>query len=159
MTTIEERKNCEAARFHVEMSQGIITRMASNSSNCKNWCITVITAILALYASKDNCPPLLILVALIPNLLFYLTDCFYLGLERLFRKKQESFNKKINNLGSEEWLEEIYHVSSAANDSNKVSKIFISGMKNIIDGMKSFSTSMFYGFACVLILVAFVVLK
>ena len=49
MTTIEERKNCEAARFHVEMSQGIITRMASNSSNCKNWCITVITAILAQY--------------------------------------------------------------------------------------------------------------
>jgi len=54
MTTIEERKNCEAARFHVEMSQGIITRMASNSSNCKNWCITVITAILALYGSLNN---------------------------------------------------------------------------------------------------------
>lgn len=159
MMSIEERKNSEAARFHIEMMQGIINRMASNSSNCKSWCIAVITAIFALYASKEDCPQALIIVCIVPTFLFFCTDSYYLGLERMFRNFQSSFYAKINDPDSDDWLKEIFRVSSAANETKSYPKIFISSLKVLADGMMSVSTAGFYGLVVVMIIAVWSVLN
>ncbi|WP_446811476.1 hypothetical protein ACH50O_07900 [Methylomonas sp. 2BW1-5-20] len=67
----------------LEMYQAIITRMATNSAACKNWCTPLITAIL-IFAVKEN-KPQLIGLTLIPLLICYLLDAYYLMLENRFR--------------------------------------------------------------------------
>lgn len=39
---------------HMDMYQGIISRMASNSSACKKWCIPFVTAVLAYVVTKPE---------------------------------------------------------------------------------------------------------
>ena len=92
-------KEKSSVQAHISMMQGIINRMASNSANCKLWCITIMTAILALYfdgkASHIDYGYLIVG-------LFCFLDCFYLGLERKFVKAQNDFVKKLDDDLSEE---------------------------------------------------------
>ena len=69
---------------HLEFIQNIINRMNSNSFQIKEWMITIVSALLALYASSDNVT--YIFVALVPTLLFWYLDAFYLQQERKFRE-------------------------------------------------------------------------
>lgn len=50
---IKSRKNDSAIQTQINAIQGIISRMASNSSNCKTWAVTVISAILVLLIDKN----------------------------------------------------------------------------------------------------------
>ena len=68
---------------HLEMIQGIINRMASNSFMLKGWAVTLIAGIFAL-ASKDS-DKLYFLVAYIPIVVFWGLDSYYLLQERLYR--------------------------------------------------------------------------
>lgn len=68
---------------HLEMLQAVITRMAGNSFLIKGWCITLVSALLAL-AAKDVKG--MVLVAYLPVLMFWWLDAFFLRQERLFRK-------------------------------------------------------------------------
>ena len=74
------------------MLQDIITRMANNSSNCKTWMMSIFTAIIALQLTVDALRPYL-WVVLIPDVLFYYLDAYYLGLENDFRNLQSDFIK------------------------------------------------------------------
>lgn len=88
-------KNDPAVTTHVNMMQGIIKRMAGNSSSCKQWCILIITALLTF--SKGNPNPVdLSGICLIPLILFCFMDCFYLGLERQMKDKLKAFVVKLN---------------------------------------------------------------
>jgi hypothetical protein len=69
--------------LHLEFIQNIINRMNSNSFQIKEWMITIVSALLALYASSDNVT--YIFVAIVPTLLFWYLDAYYLQLERKFR--------------------------------------------------------------------------
>ena len=69
---------------HLEFIQNIINRMNSNSFQIKEWMITIVSALLALYASSDNVT--YIFVAFVPTLLFWYLDAFYLQQERKFRE-------------------------------------------------------------------------
>ena len=69
---------------HLELIQNIINRMNTNSFQIKEWMITIVSALLALYASGDNVT--YIFVAIIPTLLFWYLDAYYLQQERKFRK-------------------------------------------------------------------------
>ena len=69
--------------LHLEFIQNIINRMNSNSFQIKEWMITIVSALLALYASSDNVT--YIFVAIVPILLFWYLDAYYLQLERKFR--------------------------------------------------------------------------
>lgn len=40
-------------RQYLEMMQGSIERMATNSSNCKAWMVTIVAAVMALQCSID----------------------------------------------------------------------------------------------------------
>ena len=70
---------------HLEFVQNVITRMNTNSFQLKGWMITIVSAMLALYASSDN-KVLYIFVAIVPVIIFWCLDAFYLKQERLYRK-------------------------------------------------------------------------
>lgn len=69
---------------HLEFVQNVITRMNTNSFQLKGWAITIVSALLALYASSDKV--LYIFVAIVPVIIFWCLDSFYLKQERLYRK-------------------------------------------------------------------------
>ena len=68
---------------HLEMIQGIITRMNQNSFMLKGWMITIVSALLAIYADKGTIGYLI--VSIFPILVFWFLDAYYLQQERKFR--------------------------------------------------------------------------
>lgn len=70
---------------HLEFVQNVITRMNTNSFQLKGWMITIVSALLALYASSDN-NVLYVFIAIVPVLIFWFLDAFYLKQEKLYRK-------------------------------------------------------------------------
>lgn len=68
---------------HLEFIQGVINRMGSNSFQMKGWMITIVSALLALYASSSIKSYLLF--AILPTALFWYLDTYYLQQERKFR--------------------------------------------------------------------------
>lgn len=70
----------------IDLIQGCINRMASNSFLLKGWLISLITIIIVFLINKDK---LLIvsLLALPIILIFWCLDSFFLNIERLYRKK------------------------------------------------------------------------
>jgi hypothetical protein len=68
---------------HLDMLQGVIARMAGNSSNLKTWTVTLLAGIFAL-AAKDADRRFLI-VALAPAVGFWALDAYFLTQERRYR--------------------------------------------------------------------------
>lgn len=68
---------------HMEMIQGILNRMASNSFALKGWTVTLVAGIFAL-SSKDA-DKMYFLIAYIPIVVFWGLDAYYLLQERLYR--------------------------------------------------------------------------
>lgn len=68
---------------HLEMIQAVITRMARNSFLIKGWAVTLMVGMWVASGRFEN--PYLYLFALIPTLLFWFLDGYYLWQERLFR--------------------------------------------------------------------------
>lgn len=68
---------------HLKMLQAVITRMAGNSFMVKGWCITLVSALLALSAKDAR---FMVFVAYLPVLMFWWMDAFFLHQERLFRE-------------------------------------------------------------------------
>lgn len=116
---------------HIEILQGIITRMAGNSAACKTWAIPIITGILA-FSIEKLCIP--IWVSLIPAIMFFLLDSFYLGLERHFIKQQREFVDKLSDNTIK--VQDIYVIKSKRN--------FWIHLKFMLSGMVSFSTAFVY---------------
>ena len=88
----------EDDRHYVSLLQENINRMALNSANCKTWLVTILAALLAIQASLPELRGL-VWIALIPTILFYFLDSYYLGLERRLIKIEERFvtEKKAGN--------------------------------------------------------------
>ena len=86
--------NSEAVRAHLNILQDVIRRMAGNSASCKNWCVVLVAAMLVLVARTDT--PAYALLALLPTLLFWVLDAYYLALERAFRHSYEDFVCKLH---------------------------------------------------------------
>lgn len=67
---------------HLELIQGIINRMSSNSFMLKGWAVTLVAGIFAI--STKDADKIYFLVAYIPVLVFWLLDAYYLKQEHLF---------------------------------------------------------------------------
>ena len=67
---------------HLELIQGVINRMASNSFALKGWGVTLVAGIFALAGKDTN--KLYFLVAYIPIIVFWGLDAYYLLQERLY---------------------------------------------------------------------------
>lgn len=68
---------------HLEMIQGVINRMASNSFMLKGWAVTLVAGIFALVGNDNE--NIYNIIAYIPIIIFWGLDSFYLLQERLYR--------------------------------------------------------------------------
>lgn len=85
----------DAVRTHLEIMQGVVSRMGDNSRSCKIGAITLVAAVLFLSARSDGAN--VALVALAPAALFWVLDAYYLSLERAFRTSYNSFAEKVRD--------------------------------------------------------------
>ena len=86
----------EAKIKYLELIQNVISRMNANSFKIKGWMITVLSALLALYANGKN--DLYIYLAIVPILLFWILDADYLQQERKYRKLYEDIISEESNV-------------------------------------------------------------
>ena len=77
-------------RQYLQMLQGNIERMAANSANCKAWMVTIVSALTALQCSVQALNGW-ILLGLLPIVLFWYLDVYYLHLERGMRNRETAF--------------------------------------------------------------------
>lgn len=77
---------------HLEFIQNTITRMASNSFMLKGWCVTIVSALIALSIKESDYR--LYLAAFIPVVVFWILDSYYLWLEKVFRDLYKEVAKK-----------------------------------------------------------------
>lgn len=81
---------------HLEMLQSVISRMASNSFQVKAWCVTLVSALLALAAKEDA--KTMVFIAFLPALTFWWLDAFFLHQEKLFRELFDEVRKQENGI-------------------------------------------------------------
>lgn len=127
-----------SVQAHLQILQAIIQRMATNSTSCKAWCITIVSAILVLIADKGK--PNLALLAFLPTFLFLALDAYYLALEKAFRSSYNSFVRKLHS--SELKLDDLFSVIPRGDMT-----------KHQIEALKSFSVWGFYGALAILVVV------
>lgn len=95
-------------RQYLEMMQGNIERMAANSSNCKAWMVTIVAAVMALQCSIDALNGW-ILLGILPVVLFWYLDVFYLHLERGMRNRETFFLNMLRNGQMEDYEKALFN--------------------------------------------------
>ena len=86
----------EDKRKHLDFIQLTITRMGANSFLLKGWTVTIVAAIFALTdKSRDS---RFIYVVLLPTIVFWVLDGYYLSIERLFRKLYDAVANDKDNV-------------------------------------------------------------
>ncbi|TVO94045.1 hypothetical protein [Shewanella algae] len=140
MTTEPIEINPEAASIqtHLGILQNVIQRMASNSSACKAWCVTLVSAVLVIVADKGK--PDYAYIALLPTIVFTTLDAYYLALEKAFRNAYNDFISKLHKKSLME--EDLYSVIPKGDMSNLQ-----------LQSLKSFSVWGFYLSLAVLIFI------
>ena len=83
-----------SVQSYLTILQGVISRMATNSSSCKTWCVTLVSAIVVIIADKGK--PNYVWISAVPIALFVLLDSYYLSLERHFREIYNEFVSKLH---------------------------------------------------------------
>lgn len=109
-----------AVKAHLDIMQGVIQRMAANSASCKTWCIS------------------LVCIALLPTVMFFCLDTYYLAFEKGFRDSYKEFVLKVHGETVSE--KDLFLVAPAGNLT-----------KHQWKAMGSMSVWGFYGLLAVLI--------
>ena len=124
-------KNIEspAIQAHLEMMQGVVSRMAGNSRSCKVWCVTLVAAVLVLVALTGE--PQHALIAVVPTILFLILDAYYLALERAFIGSYNGFVEKLH--GGSLAVTDVYKIAP----TGSIPRLFF-------DCLRSFSIWPFY---------------
>lgn len=76
---------------HLELTQEVIARMAGNSFLIKGWAVTIASALFG-FASKEY-RQTFATIALLPSLVFWGLDAYYLRQERLYRALYDRVRK------------------------------------------------------------------
>lgn len=118
----------EVDREHyLSMIQDIIKRMADNSFAMKNWCIAVSSGLFGIntWNSEEWNAYLLVLI---PIIMFWYLDSYYLRQERLFRGVYDRVRKmSINDLNNSNYsLKPPLKGTSEYKDDYKMKKVFFS---------------------------------
>lgn len=137
----------EDERNYINLLNDAINRMASNSANAKSYFVAIVAALIAIQMpNKGNA--YVILSALLPTLLFYFMDCYYLSLEKRFRNLQTAFiNKETNENGQIIAGLYQYNIYDIKNKWPKTKAVF------------SCSTTPFYGFVSLCIIGLWAIIK
>ncbi len=128
-----------SVQSHLQILQGVIQRMATNSTSCKAWCITIVSAILVLIADKNK--PELAWLALLPSFLFFALDAYYLAMEKAFRASYNAFISRLHN--NQLFSEDLYAITPSGNMS-----------RHQFESLKSVSVWGFYGTLLALVIFA-----
>ncbi len=80
---------------HLEFIQNVITRMNTNSFQIKSLAITIASALIAVYASTQKVS--FIFIGIIPTIIFWFLDSYYLQQERKFRGVYEDVAEITKN--------------------------------------------------------------
>ncbi len=126
---------------HLEFIQVIITRMNTNSFQIKGWTITIVSALLALYANSSNVAYIFIGIA--PTILFWFLDAYYLQQERKFRGLYDDVVTNANSIPEFEMS-----IQNYSGDDYKFCCVFFS--KTI---------AFIYGSICMALLIGGLILK
>ena len=86
--TVENKIN------HLLMIQGVIDRMGKNSFSLKEWSIGIMIAIFAFAGENEHKA---VIITLIPLIVFWFSDAYYLMLERKFRALYDDVRLKEEN--------------------------------------------------------------
>lgn len=97
---------------HLELIQGVINQMVSNSFKLKGWAVTLASGVFAL-ASKDA-DKMYFLITYVPVIVFWLLDSYYLWQERLYRTLYNDVRTKDENN-----IDFLLNVSNYANNPVK----------------------------------------
>ena len=101
----------QTVQSHLGLIQSVIQRMAGNSVSCKTWCITLVSAILVIVVDKGKSS--YALITLIPTLLFFVLDTYYLSLEKAYRDSYNLFIDKLHN--NKIYTQDLFLISSPDN--------------------------------------------
>lgn len=111
----------EDVRQHLMMCQDIINRMAANSSNCKNWMITIIAALTALQITRQQIGDFGWLMVVV-EFMFWWLDAFYLALERTHRKMESDFVKSLASENGQNVIPNTIYTFSTNGSGSKFGK-------------------------------------
>lgn len=89
---VSPEKIAELRVKHLEMIQALVTRMASYGASFKNYCITVVTAVIGLGFTLHR--PSFAALALLPLIGFAIADAQYLRVERQFRELFDAIRRE-----------------------------------------------------------------
>ncbi len=128
---------------HLEFIQNIINRMNNNSFQIKTFTITIMSALLAIYASNKN--EIFIIIGLIPTTLFWILDTYYLQQERKFRGV-------YNNISG---LKKDMEIKNFEMPIHK----FIGGNYNYFNVFRSKTMLFFYGLIILLLISIYCLIK
>jgi hypothetical protein len=84
-----------AVTTHINLLQGIINRLAGNSSACKTWCLALVSALLSLAGATRN--PAIAAFALVPVVIFGFVDTMYLAHEKAYRDLYGTIVKAVRD--------------------------------------------------------------
>lgn len=104
----------EDQRLHLQFIQNVITRMNANSFQVKTWTVSIIVALAALAVNSKNY--MYILISVVPTILFWTLDSYYLQQERKFRGLYKDVvlgNVPLYLMPINRYREGIYQFSSA----------------------------------------------
>lgn len=105
MKAMEKLFDSESCRHYISLLQENITRMASNCTSCKSWLISIVSALFALQLVSSDLKPYL-WISIIPTVLFFFLDAYYLGQEKRFRDVEIRFVQKMKT--GEDISDDIY---------------------------------------------------
>jgi hypothetical protein len=80
---------------HITLLQGIINRLANNSSSCKTWCLALVGALLSLAGATHT--PAIASFVLIPIVIFGFVDTMYLAQEKAYRDLYGRITTAVRN--------------------------------------------------------------
>ena len=72
-----------AVDTHLQMIQAVVTRLSTQSTTIKGWCVTVTAALLGLSANATS--PAISIIAFYVVISFAVLDAYYLAVERAHR--------------------------------------------------------------------------
>ena len=118
----------EVERYnYLNMIQDIIKRMAENSFAMKNWCIAVSSGLFGINTWREESWKAYLLL-LIPIIMFWYLDSYYLRQERLFRGVYDRVRKMSDNelKDSNYSLVPPQEGTTEYKDNNKIKNVFFS---------------------------------
>lgn len=74
--------------------QGVISRLAQNSFTVRGWSVSLVSVVLAVLGARDGTAGLAAL-ALVPALVFWGLDAYYLRQERLYRRLYAEVARRV----------------------------------------------------------------